>query len=322
MDALKATFQWGLLAAFLSAAATYFWIRFSRKESLGQEIREEGNKAHYKKKGTPTMGGVAFTAVFLLLILFFGKGNVATLLIALCTLGFGAIGFLDDWEKFKKRESEGLTPKQKLLLQFAFAAVLLAVNYFFSSEMAIQTIPFFGWQWKLGLLSIPLLAFIMVGTVNAVNLTDGLDGLCAGVSLPVFFTIAFLSHLTVANEDGVATAAVLFAGVLVGFLFFNSHPASLFMGDTGSMAIGGALSAMMMVMNRLPFLLVLGGIYLVEALSVIIQVAYFKRTGGKRIFLMSPIHHHFELKGYPEEKVTAAFSLVSVLLCLLTIRVW
>lgn len=322
MDALKATFLWGLLAAFLSATATYFWIRFSRKESLGQEIREEGNKAHYKKKGTPTMGGVAFTAVFLLLLLFFGKGNVATLLIALCTLGFGAIGFLDDWEKVKKRESEGLTPRQKLLLQFAFAAVLLAVNYFFFPAMATQTIPFFGWQWKIGLLSIPLLAFIMVGTVNAVNLTDGLDGLCAGVSLPVFFTIAFLSHLTVANEDGVATAAMLFAGVLVGFLFFNSHPASLFMGDTGSMAIGGALSAMLMVTNRLPFLLVLGGIYFVEALSVIIQVAYFKRTGGKRIFLMSPIHHHFELKGYPEEKVTVAFSLVSILLCLLTVRVW
>lgn len=322
MFILKAIVPWGILAALLSAAATFFWIRFSRKEEWGQEIREEGNKAHYKKKGTPTMGGVAFTAIFLLLLLFVGRGNVATLLIAICTLGFGAIGFLDDWEKVKKRESEGLTPRQKLLLQFAFAAVLLSVHYFFTPAMAVQTIPFFGWQWKLGLFSIPLLAFIMVGTVNAVNLTDGLDGLCAGVSLPVFLLLAFLSGYNTVQEGSVAVAAILFAGVLTGFLFFNSHPASLFMGDTGSMAIGGALSAILMVMNRLPFLLVLGGIYLMEALSVILQVAYFKRTGGKRIFLMSPIHHHFELKGYPEEKVTMAFTLASVLLCMLSVWIW
>lgn len=322
METFQAVFPWGILAALVSAAGTYCWIRFSKKESLGQEIREEGNKAHYKKKGTPTMGGVAFTAVFLLLLLFCGKGNVATLLIAICTLGFGAIGFLDDFEKVKKRESEGLTPRQKLILQFAFAVVLLSIHYFFTPEMAIQRIPFFGWQWHIGLLSIPLLAFIMVGTVNAVNLTDGLDGLCAGVSLPVFLTLAFLSQQTVLGQERAGLASILFAGVLVGFLFFNSHPASLFMGDTGSMAIGGALTAILMVMNRLPFLIVLGGIYLMEALSVILQVAYFKRTGGKRIFLMSPIHHHFELKGYPEQKVTAAFSLVSILLCLLTVWIW
>lgn len=307
-----------LVAMFLSALATWGWIRYSKRESIGQEIREEGNKDHYRKQGTPTMGGVAFTGVFLLLLFVFSGLTPTSVLIALGTLGFSLVGFLDDMAKVRKKQSEGLTPRQKLILQFIFAAILLGVSYWFDSSIGMQKIPFLNFTLSLGILWIPILAFIMVGTVNAANLTDGLDGLCGGVSVPIFLTVAFLSMKT----PGVATAGVLFAGVLLGFLFFNSNPAALFMGDTGSMAIGGGLVAMMMVMNRLPYLLTLAGLFLVEALSVMIQVAYFKRTGGKRIFLMSPIHHHFELKGYPEQKVAVSFILVSIVLSLLTILIW
>ncbi len=312
----------GLVAIFISIPATSAWIYYSKQESLGQEIREEGNKAHYKKQGTPTMGGVAFTLVFLLLLFLCAGFSKWTLIIAAGTLGFGGIGFLDDLQKVRKHESEGLTPRQKLILQFVFSALLIMVVYLIDPSVGTQKIPLIGINLHLSVLWIPVLAFIMVGTVNAVNLTDGLDGLCGGVSIPVFLTIALLA---INNPFGGAVpeiAAVLFAGVLVGFLFYNSHPAALFMGDTGSMAIGGALTAILLVMNRMPYLLILGGVYLVEALSVMIQVAYFKRTGGKRIFLMSPIHHHFELKGYAEEKVTAAFTLVSLGLCLLAIVFW
>lgn len=312
----------GLLSIVLSVIATWGWIRFSQRESIGQEIREEGNKAHYQKQGTPTMGGVAFTLVFLVLLFAFGGWNRFTVTMAASTLGFSAIGFLDDAAKVYKRESEGLTPRQKLILQFAFAGVLVFVNYLYEPEMATQIVPLFGWRWRFGILWIPVLAFVIVGTVNATNLTDGLDGLAAGVSVPVFLTLAYLGTKESLGKGYPAMAAVLFAGVLIGFLFFNNHPASLFMGDTGSMAVGGALSGMLLLLNRLPFLLILGGIYFVEALSVIIQVTYFRRTGGKRIFLMSPIHHHFELKGYPEQKVTSAFRLVSVVLCFITIWLW
>ena len=297
-------------------------IRKLQALKYGQAVSSYAPENHAKKMGTPTMGGVAFTAVFTVLLFAFGGFNAWSALIAICTLGFAGIGFLDDLEKVMKHESEGLTPRQKLILQFAFSAILLAVVYILDPALGTQKIPFFGWEWHLGILSIPLLAFIVVGTVNATNLTDGLDGLCGGVSLPVFITLALLNIGTAGNKPAASVAAVLMAGSLIGFLFFNSHPASLFMGDTGSMAIGGALTAILMVMNRLPFLIVLGGLYFIEALTVIMQVTYYRHTGGKRIFLMTPIHHHFELKGYPEEKITAAFSLISVLLCLLTYQIW
>lgn len=311
-----------LLACGLSALATAFWISFSRKKALGQPIRKEGNQAHYKKAGTPTMGGLAFSLLFLVLYLLFNGISRHSFLILASCLAFGGIGFLDDWKKIRKKENEGLTPRQKLLLQFALAGFLVLFAYVTDPMVKKQAIPFFSTRWNLSIFWIPILAFILVGTVNAVNLTDGLDGLCAGVSLPIFLTLALLSLTGLVLYPEVALAGMLFSGLLLGFLFFNSHPASVFMGDTGSMAIGGALCGMLLVLNRLPFLLILGGVYLLEALSVLLQVAYFKKTGGKRIFLMSPIHHHFELKGYAEEKVTVAFTAMSFLLCLVTILLW
>lgn len=311
------------LAALFSGLGTYFWIRFSRKKAIGQPIREEGNKAHYKKAGTPTMGGIVFTLVSLVLLFVFTGFRPESLFLLLGTLGFALIGFLDDYEKVKQKQNEGLTPRQKLYLQFGLSFILVSLAFLVNGDLARQKIPFFNVTLDLGLFWVPILMFVVVGSVNAVNLTDGLDGLCTGVSIPIFLALALAALIypyVVSNV--IYYYAMIFAGALVGYLFFNAHPASVMMGDTGSMAIGGAIVSLLLLYNRLLFMVVLGGVYLMEALSVIIQVTYFKRTGGKRIFKMSPIHHHFELSGYPEEKITIAFSLVSLLLSLLTLAIF
>ncbi len=305
-----------LLATGLSMLFTKLWIAFSRRESIGQPIREEGNKAHYKKQGTPTMGGVAFIAVFLLLYLLFGQKDRAMVLILLSTVGFGAIGFVDDYAKIRKKESEGLTPRQKLILQVGLAALLVILFFFFHPDAGIQRIPLVNWMLNLSVFWAPILVFILVGTVNAVNLTDGLDGLCAGVSLPVFLALFVETKIFYRDFLSAGTAAWIFLFVLLGYLVFNAYPASVMMGDTGSMAIGGAICAIFLSQNISLYLVIFGGVYMMETLSVIIQVTYFKHTGGKRIFLMSPIHHHFELKGYPESKITASFCILSTILCL------
>lgn len=311
------------LAALFSGLGTYFWIRFSRKKAIGQPIREEGNKAHYKKAGTPTMGGIVFTLVSLVLLFVFTGFRPESLFLLLGTLGFALIGFLDDYEKVKQKQNEGLTPRQKLYLQFGLSFILVSLAFLVNADLARQKIPFFNVTLDLGLFWVPILMFVVVGSVNAVNLTDGLDGLCTGVSIPIFLALALAALIyPYAVSNVIYYYALIFAGALVGYLFFNAHPASVMMGDTGSMAIGGAIVSLLLLYNRLLFMVVLGGVYLMEALSVIIQVTYFKRTGGKRIFKMSPIHHHFELSGYPEEKITIAFSLVSLLLSLLALSIF
>ena len=311
------------LAALFSGLGTYFWIRFSRKKAIGQPIREEGNKAHYKKAGTPTMGGIVFTLVSLVLLFVFTGFRPESLFLLLGTLGFALIGFLDDYEKVKQKQNEGLTPRQKLYLQFGLSFILVSLAFLVNGDLARQKIPFFNVTLDLGFFWVPILMFVVVGSVNAVNLTDGLDGLCTGVSIPIFLALALATLIyPYAVSNVIYYYALIFAGALVGYLFFNAHPASVMMGDTGSMAIGGAIVSLLLLYNRLLFMVVLGGVYLMEALSVIIQVTYFKRTGGKRIFKMSPIHHHFELSGYPEEKITIAFSLVSLLLSLLTLAIF
>lgn len=311
------------LAALFSGLGTYFWIRFSRKKAIGQPIREEGNKAHYKKAGTPTMGGIVFILVSLVLLFVFTGFRPESLFLLLGTLGFALIGFLDDYEKVKQKQNEGLTPRQKLYLQFGLSFILVSLAFLVNRDLARQKIPFFNITLDLGFFWVPILMFVVVGSVNAVNLTDGLDGLCTGVSIPIFLALALAALIyPYAVSNVIYYYALIFAGALVGYLFFNAHPASVMMGDTGSMAIGGAIVSLLLLYNRLLFMVVLGGVYLMEALSVIIQVTYFKRTGGKRIFKMSPIHHHFELSGYPEEKITIAFSLVSLLLSLLTLAIF
>lgn len=311
-----------ILAFVLSVIGTGMFIPMLKKQHIGQEIREEGPKEHYAKRGTPTMGGLLFTGIAVILAL------VATLvdgfhwgdfLIFLSTIGFGAIGFLDDYEKVKKKQNLGLNEKQKLVLQIALSAVVVIGAYLVNPQFGSLKIPFFNVEWNLGLFSIPILMFILVGTVNAVNLTDGLDGLLGGVSLPVFTLLTLLGAglMTRLNAPSAFYLPYLFIATISGFLFYNANPASIFMGDTGSMAIGGAVG-ILAIMSRTPiFLVIYGGIYFVEALSVILQVISYRYFNHKRIFLMSPIHHHFEKKGYPEQKITMSFTVVSVILCIL-----
>ncbi|NLW51978.1 MAG: phospho-N-acetylmuramoyl-pentapeptide-transferase [Tissierellia bacterium] len=304
-----------IISIICSLAATKILIPILQKNKIGQPIREEGNKEHYAKAGTPTMGGLAFVTVYILLNAIFVGFGFDTLIVILSTILYGFIGFIDDYAKIKKAENLGLTERQKLVLQVLFAFVIVVVSYVVKGNLGYLLIPFFNINLNLGILVIPVLMFVFVGTTNAVNLTDGIDGLLASISIPVFFGIFMIAN---SRSGDISISALIFAGVLIGYLGFNSNPASIFMGDTGSMAIGGALTAMMMLMNLSLFLVIIGGIYMAEALSVMLQVASVKLR-KKRIFLMSPFHHHYELKGYKEPKIVANFMIVSIILTALTV---
>ncbi len=291
-----------------------------KRRKIGQNIRDVGPKSHYSKAGTPTMGGIIFMIATLILSLVFLDFNLQNAILIISMLGFGAIGFIDDFRKLVLKQSEGLSPKGKLVLQFALA-VIITVMAFINDRDSIELfrIPFTNFDLKLGILGIPLMIFIIVGTTNATNLTDGLDGLLASVSVPVFITLAIIGKGT-DNE----LFSYIMMGTLLGFLFFNSNPASVFMGDTGSMAIGGAVVALSIVLRIPIYLIIFGGIYVMETLSVIIQVLSYRHRNKKRVFLMTPIHHHFELKGYKEAKIVVSFTVVSVILCMITLAalVW
>lgn len=302
------------ISILLSLLAVKILIPILQRMKVGQPIREEGNKEHYAKAGTPTMGGVAFVLVFVVLSLLISGFNFDNLIIIAATLAFGLIGFIDDYTKVKKSENLGLTERQKLILQIGFALIISLIIYFNKEDMGYVLIPIINYKLNLGIFAVALYSFVFVGATNAVNLTDGIDGLLSSVSLPVFAGIAILS----AAIPTISNSAIIFIGVLLGFIAFNSNPASVFMGDTGSMAIGGAVTAMMILINLTLYLAIIGGIYVAEAMSVIIQVISYK-TRSKRVFLMSPIHHHFELKGHKEPKIVANFTIVSILLTLLTL---
>lgn len=307
------------MAVLLTIVGTKFFIPVLRDRKIGQPIREEGNKEHYAKAGTPTMGGLVFTLVFVVLTIVFAGFKAKSLIVVFSCLGFALIGFIDDYEKVAKKQNLGLTEKQKLILQFAVALVVVLLAYIFTKEDYNSLyFPFFKNPLNISYLAIPVFLFIIVGTVNAVNLTDGLDGLVSSVSIPVFIGIFVISR---DSNPELAKSALIFAGALLGFLVFNSNPASVFMGDTGSMAIGGAVAAMMLLLNRPIYLVFIGGVYMMEALSVIIQVVSYKTRNKKRVFLMSPIHHHFELKGNKETKIVAGFMVLSTLLTLFTIYI-
>lgn len=286
-----------------------------KRRKIGQNIRDVGPKSHYSKAGTPTMGGIIFMIATLILSLVFLDFNLQNAILIISMLGFGAIGFIDDFRKLVLKQSEGLSPKGKLVLQFALA-VIITVMAFINDRDSIELfrIPFTNFDLKLGILGIPLMIFIIVGTTNATNLTDGLDGLLASVSVPVFITLAIIG-----KDTDSELFSYIMMGTLLGFLFFNSNPASVFMGDTGSMAIGGAVVALSIVLRIPIYLIIFGGIYVMETLSVIIQVLSYRHRNKKRVFLMTPIHHHFELKGYKEAKIVVSFTVVSVILCMITL---
>lgn len=284
-----------------------------RRLKFGQTERDDGPESHLKKQGTPTMGGIAILAAFAIGGIFFIKENPNGLVVLLVTLGFGIIGFIDDYIKVVKKRSLGLTPIQKIVGQF----IITGLFTFYIIKSGIGTdilIPFTkGMTIDLGIIYIPFLFVAVIGTVNGVNLTDGLDGLASGVTLIV---AVFFMMVAWAAGSGILPIAGAAAGSLLAFLIFNAYPAKVFMGDTGSLALGGFVAATAFILKMPIFIIIVGFIYLIESLSVIIQVGYFKKT-GKRIFKMAPIHHHFELCGWSETKVVTVFYIVTAMLCLI-----
>ncbi|WP_297788765.1 phospho-N-acetylmuramoyl-pentapeptide-transferase [uncultured Anaerococcus sp.] len=304
-----------ILSILVSLGLGELILPILKKKKIGQNIREVGPQSHLAKAGTPTMGGIIFIIASLVLSLIFLDFSLGNLILIISMLGFGAIGFIDDFRKLVLKQSEGLSPKGKLVLQFVLAIIITTMAYINDKDsIGLIQIPFTNTSLELGIFGIPLMIFIIVGTTNATNLTDGLDGLLASVSVPVFVTLAILGK----GSDNEIFSYIMM-GTLLGFLFFNSNPASVFMGDTGSMAIGGAVVGLAIVLKIPIYLVIFGGIYMVETLSVIIQVTSYRYRNKKRVFLMTPIHHHFELKGYKEAKIVVAFTVVSVILCMITL---
>ncbi len=280
---------------------------------FGQTVRDEGPQSHLAKNGTPTMGGVMMIVAILITGLTRATISKGLIVGLICIVGFGFVGFLDDFIKIKMKRSLGLKAYQKIILQFALALYIAYYQYSASPSATQLVIPFTNHIINLGIWYIPFMMIFIIGTVNAVNLTDGLDGLASGVTLIVscFFVLFAVS---ISNSD-VAILAAATAGACLGFLGFNSYPAKVFMGDTGSMALGGAVVAFATLTKSQLIIIIVGFIYLAEALSVMIQVTYFKLTNGKRIFKMAPLHHHFEQCGWPETRVVFVFWIVTVVLC-------
>ncbi len=290
-------------------------IPFLRKLKMGQTERVEGVQSHLKKAGTPTMGGVIILGSVLLTSVFYIKEYPKIIPVLFVTLGFGLIGFLDDYLKVVMKRSDGLFPKQKMALQIVVTAVFAYYLVKVTNVPMTLLIPFSSGKYlDIGWLSIPLLFVVVIGTVNGVNFTDGLDGLASSVTVLVatFFTV-----VAVGTRSGIEPVTCAVVGALLGFLLFNVYPASVFMGDTGSLALGGFVASTAYMLQMPLFIVIVGLIYLIEVLSVMIQVTYFKKTGGKRIFKMAPIHHHFELCGWSETRVVAVFSVATAILCLI-----
>lgn len=281
----------------------------------GQSIREDGPQSHLVKSGTPTIGGLIFLASVILVTLITANFKLSVLMILFSTLAFGTVGFIDDYIKVVKKRNLGLRAYQKLLLQILTAVILIIYQYNSKNMGTDLYIPFLKDYRSIGFLYVPFIIFVIVGTVNSVNLTDGLDGLSSSVTIIclLFFNVVAVKF----QRYEIAFFCLALAGALIGFLFFNKYPAKVFMGDTGSLALGGSISAIALLLNVPLILPIAGGIYFIETLSVIIQVISFK-TRGKRVFLMSPLHHHFEHKGWHERKVVAVFSLVELILCIIS----
>ena len=305
-----------IISFLISAILGPIVIPFLRRLKIGQTERAE-LESHLKKNGTPTMGGLMILASIILTSLFYVRDYPKIIPILFMTAGFGVIGFLDDYLKVVLRRSDGLLPGQKMLGQLIVTTVFAVYMVRTSGVSLTMLIPFSnGMYLNLGWFAIPLLYVAVIGTVNGVNFTDGVDGLASSVTIMV---ATFFSVVAIGTNAGIEPITCAVVGALMGFLLFNVHPASVFMGDTGSLALGGFVISTAYMMQMPLFIIIVGLIYLVEVLSVMIQVTYFKKTGGKRIFRMAPIHHHFELGGWSETRVVAVFSIVTVLLCMVAL---
>ncbi len=317
-------FLLSLLAAFIiSWGSGFFILPWLRKLKAQQVVRNEGPESHKVKTGTPTMGGIMILLAFVLVAGFMSIKYKVLIPIIISTVGFGLVGFIDDYIKVVMKRNLGLRAWQKMGLQILVTAVLLYYISAFTEVSFDMMVPFSAFfsanaedmYINMGVMTIPFLFIVIVGTVNGSNFTDGLDGLLSSVTLVISIFLAF-----VAMKLGVLITPVAgaMAGALIGFLIYNWHPAKVFMGDTGSLALGGFVAAAMLMLKMPILLIFVAFIYLAEVISVIIQVLYFKATGGKRFFRMAPIHHHFELGGWSEVKVVRTFALVTLVLCVVT----
>jgi len=321
-----------LIVSFLLGPRIIRWLRALK---VGQQVRDDGPQTHLTKQGTPTMGGLLIiAAVTVSVLLWSDLKNRYVWVVLFATLSFGGIGFWDDYLKVVKKRSTGLTAKQKFGLQTAAALLIGLVLYYFSGDPEVShlSVPFFKrFVIDLGWFAIPFAALVIVGSSNAVNLTDGLDGLAAGlvgiaaIANAVLVYIGgnriiadYLKILYIPGSGELAVFCAALFGACLGFLWYNSHPAEVFMGDVGSLALGGALGALAVVTKHELVLVVTGGIFVAEVLSVVLQVASYKMT-GKRIFRMAPIHHHFEQIGWPESKVIIRFWIVGIILALVSL---
>lgn len=306
-----------LVSFGISVALGPVIIPFLRRLKIGQTERIQGVAAHLKKAGTPTMGGLIFLLAATITSVFYVKEYPRIVPVLFLTLGFGLIGFLDDYLKVVMKRSDGLYPRQKMFLQILITTVFAYYMIRFSGISLDMKIPFFSEsELSVGWLSVPLLFFVVLGTVNGVNFTDGLDGLASSVTImvAVFFTMAAMMY-----SVGITPITCAVVGSLLGFLVFNVFPAKVFMGDTGSLALGGFVAGTAYMLQMPLFLPIVGFVYMAEILSVVMQVTYFKATHGKRIFKMTPIHHHFELCGWSETRIVTVFSIVTAMLCLVAL---
>ena len=306
-----------LIAFAITALLGPVVIPILRRLKVGQTEREE-LKSHLKKAGTPTMGGLMILAGIIVTSLIYMKDYPGVLPILFVTVGFGIIGFLDDYLKVVLRRSDGLLPWQKMTGQIVVTGVFIFYMARYTEGASKMLMPFTGGfetgiYLDLGWLAAPVMFLAILGTVNGANFTDGLDGLASSVTVLI---ATFFSAVAVGTGSGIEPVTCAVVGALLGFLLFNVYPASVFMGDTGSLALGGFVASTAYVLHMPIFILIVALVYWIELLSVMIQVTYFKKSGGKRIFRMAPIHHHFELCGWSETKVVAVFSIVTAILCL------
>ncbi|TCK97865.1 phospho-N-acetylmuramoyl-pentapeptide-transferase [Natranaerovirga hydrolytica] len=302
-----------LIAFGVNVVLSPIIIPFLSKLKFGQYIRDDGPTSHLKKQGTPTMGGIIILTSILVTSLFYVSSFPKIIPILFVTLGFGLIGFLDDYIKVVMKRSLGLRAWQKIVAQILVTAIFAFYLLNYTNVGTSMIIPFFSDKsLNLGPLFLPVLFIVVIGTVNSVNLTDGLDGLASSITVLV---AAFFSVVSIGVQSGIEPITCAAVGSLLGFLLFNSHPARVFMGDTGSLALGGFVAATAYMLQMPLFLLIVGLIYVIEAISVMIQVVYFKKT-KKRFFKMAPIHHHFELSGWTETKVVSVFAIITAILCL------
>jgi len=316
-----------LICALLTAGLGYWVVPILQTLKTGQVIREDGPQAHLQKAGTPTMGGIFFVPVAVAIALFWSglapavttADFAAVLAVSLLTLAYGAIGWLDDWQVLRRKSNKGISPRMKLALQVSAGGLFcLWLAWTQTANIATLSLPF-GLALPLGLLFWPLAWFVLVAESNATNLTDGLDGLAAGTSA---IALLALGTSIAPLSPGLMIFCACLSGSCLGFLVHNRNPATVFMGDTGSLSLGGALAAVALVTNSLWILFIVGGIFVIESLSVVLQVSYYKATKGpdgigKRLFKMAPFHHHLELSGWPEKRVVASFYAITAALAVL-----